>query len=184
MKNPARLVLDKLPKLKTSFAKLSKSDVLVGVPQEEAPRKDVEDKQLMNNATLAFIHDRGSPAANIPARPFMVPGIQNAKPGIVIQFKKAAQNCLHANDGEIGAALTKAGMIAQSSIRSVINAGIAPPLADSTLRARIRSGKAVKGAKAELASRAEGNAPGMDLAKPLVQTGQLRNSINFVIRKK
>lgn len=181
MKNAARLIVNNLPKLKVSFAKLTKSDVLVGVPMDAVPRKETGP---LNNATLAFIHDRGSPAANIPARPFMEPGIANAKTGIVNQFKIGAQKTLAGDDGAILASLNKAGLLGQSSIRSVINAGIAPPLADSTLRARIRSGKAVKGAKAELASRAEGNAPGMDLAKPLVQTGQLRNSINYVIRHK
>lgn len=182
MKKIVKEIINNLPKLKTSFAKLSKKDVLVGVPSDTSERKD--DEGSMNNATIAYIQDNGSPAANIPARPFMVPGIEGCKDKLSGMFKKGAQEIVEGNDGAIEASLTKAGLIAQASIRNKINEGIPPPLADSTLKARIRSGKAVKGAKAELKSRYEGNPPSMSNAKPLIQTGQLRNSISFVVRNK
>lgn len=182
MKKIVKEIINNLPKLKTSFAKLSKKDVLVGVPSDTSERKDNEGE--MNNATIAYIQDNGSPAANIPARPFMVPGIEGCSDKLSGQFKKGAQDIISGNEGAIEASLTKAGLIAQASIRNKINEGIPPPLADSTLKARIRSGKAVKGAKAELKSRFEGNPPSMSSAKPLVHTGQLRNSISFVVRNK
>ena len=180
MKNAAKLVLNKLPQLRAAVSKLGKLDVLVGVPSDDPTRKD---DGPMNNATLAYIHDNGSAAANIPARPFMKPGVENAKDGIVRNFKAAGKDALHGGNG-MEVSLNRAGLLTQSSIRAVINAGIGPALADSTLKGRIRSRRAIKGAEAELASRAEGNAPGIDLAKPLVMTGQLRNSINYVVRKK
>lgn len=181
MKNAVKVVIDNLPKLKSSFAKLADQDVLVGVPKETTERKN---DAAMNNATLAYIHDKGSPAAGIPARAFMEPGISNCKERLVNQFKSGARKALDGDNEAINNTLMKTGLIAQASIRNAINEGIPPPLAESTLKARIRNRTAAKGARAELQSRYEGNEPGMDLAKPLVATGQLRNSINFVIRKK
>lgn len=176
-------VTDNLPRLMKQLSKLTSADVLVGVPQETADRKEAGARE-MNNATLAYIHDNGSPAANIPARPFMRPGIQAARAAVARAFAKGMKKALEGNTDALDIALHEAGLVAQRSIRAIINQGIPPPLADSTLKARIRSGKAAKGAKAELESRAQGNEPSTVNAKPLVQTGQLRNSINYVIRKR
>ena len=182
MKNAAKKLVDKLPALKLSLAALTKHDVLVGVPSEDTPRQ----KGVMNNATIAYIQDNGSPANNIPARPFMEVGIKTAQPNITDRMKKTATDNIKKQgiDADVDAGLMKVGIIAQASIRNAINEGIPPPLAASTLRARIRNKTAVKGAQMELASRGEGNDAGLALAKPLVATGQLRNSINFVIRSK
>ncbi len=182
MKNAAKLIINHLPKLKTSFAKLSSEEVLAGVPSSADPRKEKGTK--MNNATLAFIHDKGSPAANIPARPFMEPGIESCKDRVINLFKAGAKKALNGENSEVNTTLHKVGLVAQASIRNAINEGIPPPLADSTLRARIRNKTGVKGARAELTSRNLGNPPSSELAKPLVNTAQMRNSINYVLRKK
>ena len=182
MKNAAKLIMNNLPLVQVAIKKLAEKDVLVGVPQDTTARKEAE-PQGMNNATLAYIHDNGSPAAHIPARPFMRPGVETAKDKIKDRFKRAAKDALAGNATQ-DEHLIKCGLAVQSSIRAAINSGIPPPLADSTLRGRIRARKAIKGAKAELESRAAGNEAGVDLAKPLVATAQMRNSITFVIRKK
>ena len=156
------------------------SDVLVGVPAEKAQRK--EENQPMNNATLAYIHDNGSPAANIPARPFMRPGIYAAQDKITGALRAGAVQALDGKTAAVERSLNIAGLTAQSSIRGVINEGIAPPLADSTLEARARRGS--KSAKHELNARSQGMTLGNAGAKPLIDTGQLRNSINYVVRRK
>jgi hypothetical protein len=181
-KNAASIVLNKLPGLLASMGKLSKQELLVGVPKEKTARTD--EKVSMNNATLAYIHDNGSPAQNIPARPFMRPGIEAASGQVAQRFKAAAKQAIHGETGGAKSNLNAAGLIAQSSIKAIINAGIAPALSDATLRARIRNKTAVKGAKMELASRAAGNAPGISDAKPLVATAQMRNSISYILREK
>ena len=119
---------------------------------------------------------------NIPARPFMTPGITKVRDKVKETLKSAAQGALQGKDPIV--ALNRVGLISQASIRNAINDGIPPPLADSTLRGRIRNRTAIKGAKQELANRESGILPGMQDAKPLVATGQLRNSINYVIREK
>lgn len=169
-------IKDILPGLNKRFKSFGGSEVLVGVPADKTNRDDE-----MTNAGLAYIHDNGSPAANIPARPFMRPGIAAAKSDIIRKMKQGAKKVLKGNSDDT---LTMVGLIAQSAIRAKINEGIPPPLADSTLKGRIRQRQAIKGAKAELAHRKAGGAAGLGLAKPLIQTGQLRNSISFVIRKR
>jgi phage gpG-like protein len=131
------------------------------VPSDKAERKDSNEP---SNAMLAYIHDNGSPAQNIPARPFMRPGIESAKGAIEAVMKLGAKKALDGDETAVVVSLHQAGLIAQRSIRARINEGIDPPLAESTLRARAR-----KGAKG---------------TKPLIRTGQLRNSINYVIVEK
>lgn len=181
-KNAASLIRNKLPGVLKGISKLSLNAAFVGVPSEKTNRNsDEEEAQPMTNAALAFIHDNGSDAAGIPARPFMRPGIARAQPQIIGALKQGARDSL--TGGDPTRSLNLAGMAAQSTIRGVINEGIAPPLADSTLRQRIRNKTSVKGAKAELAARGKGEAPSTENAKPLIATAQLRNSINYVIRK-
>jgi phage gpG-like protein len=160
MKNAVQKLVDNFPTFRASLKHL-KSDVLVGVPAEEGARKNGEG---MNNATLAYIHDNGSPAANIPDRPFMQPGIAVAKERIAKFLEQGAREAMHGNPGGVEKGLQKAGLTAQASIRAAINAGIPPPLAPSTLAARKARGRTGE--------------------KPLIDTGQLRNSISYVVRVK
>lgn len=55
-----------------AIEKLTKRDVLVGIPQSRSQR--MFDDPL-NNAELAALHTEGSPAQRIPARPFLQPSI-------------------------------------------------------------------------------------------------------------
>jgi len=159
-KNAARMLMNKLPKLKISLDQLTHQNVMVGVPQDKVKRQD-EDSPI-GNASLAYLHDNGAPGANIPARPFMRPGIEAAKKTIIRQFQLAAKKALHKDDAAIERGLNMAGIAAQNAIRAAINEGPGPALSEGTLAARRRRGR-------------EGT-------KPLVDTGQLRNSINYVIR--
>jgi hypothetical protein len=61
-------------------------------------------------------------------------------------------------------AQNKAGLIAESSVRKKINEGPFEPLAPKTLQERKRRGRTGE--------------------KPLIDTGQLRNSVTYVIRPK
>lgn len=139
---------------------LVKKEVLVGVPEEHADRK----KEGITNATLAYIHDTGSPAANIPARPFLNPGIQQVKDRIIVRLKQIGQKTLRGNLSSVEEGLNAVGLIAVNSIRAKITSGPFSPLAPSTIRARLRRGRTG--------------------IRPLVDTGQLRNAINYVLRNK
>lgn len=175
---------DRLSAVIKSLNALTSREVLVGVPGTTAERREDADEPQgpMNNATLAYIHEHGSPAANIPARPFVHPGIEDARDRIAANLGKAAGAALDGQQGKVTTFLDRAGLAAQNSIRAKINSGEFAPLAEATLRARAARGR--KGAAAELASRAAGNAPSNETARPLIDSGQLRNSITYVLRRR
>lgn len=182
---------------------LSNNRVLVGVPSEKADREFSAEEwenrkkkpisERMNNAQLAYIHDRGSPKANIPARPFMKPGIAKAQGGINKEFKAAAMAKLDGNESEVSIRLHRAGLMAQNSIRGVIRIGEGfEPLKRGTLLARMRkrgyawyqlSKEEMQGASKEqrAAMRGKKREAIMQSFKPLVDTGQLLKSISYVV---
>lgn len=173
---------DHTAELMRSIRQLAQREVLVGIPSNKTERN--EPGEPINNATIGYIMEKGSPAKNIPARPHLIPGIDNATPAITERFAKAARAGVQGDLAEADRQLAAAGMIAASSVKALITAGLSPALADSTLASRVRRNRAAKGAAAELARRAQGVAPGSDLAKPLIESGQYRNAITYVLKKK
>lgn len=151
---------DNVSLFKKALEDLVSQDVLVGVPEEKTRRKSKE----MTNAQLAYIHDKGSPSQNIPARPFQDPGIMRANDKISERMKQVAKDALEGNWQKVKAGLMAVGLIAQSSIRARINEGIPPPLKPRTIAARKRKGRTG--------------------TVPLINTAQLRNAITFVLRRK
>jgi len=170
---------DKVADIIRAVAQLASKDVLVGVPDSNAERGD---DQPISNAAIGYIMETGSPANNIPARPHLVPGIQDVQEEVAERLGKGAKAALSGSQAGADAALNAAGLIGQRGVRAKITDGPFVPLAESTLRARARRGR--KGAAKELASRAAGNQADNANAKPLIDTGQYRQSITYVIRKK
>ena len=192
-KSGVSVTRDQVEDLLAAMEELASLEVLVGVPESEADRDDDDQKEPVTNAALLYIHDHGAPEANIPARPSMLPGIERVEDQIgaaLYQGAKAATQLPNPRAGktarrvlarlEIEKAYHRAGMLASTSIKNVISQGIGPALADSTLRNRAQRGR--KGAQEELDRRAQGEQPGIDLAKPLVDTGEMRAAITYVIR--
>lgn len=155
------VTLDKVAAFLAAAETLSTSEVLIGIPDDSDNNR--EDGPI-SNAALGFIHEHGSPMRNIPARPFLVPGVRAAAPKIADALKSPLKDTL-SGVNKVKQGLTAAGLIAQSSVKNRIrtSVGIAP-LQQSTIAARLRDGK-------------QGT-------KPLIRTGQLLNSIKFVIRDK
>jgi hypothetical protein len=157
---------------------LAQNEVLVGFPEDTTDRPD---DAGMTNAALGYIHDNGAPEANIPPRPFMLPGIAKAQTTIAAKLGETMRAALNNGNAQtIEKGLTQAGLIGKLAIQNEINSGLSPALADSTLRSRGRG--RTKSAQEELARRKAGEAPSSALAKPLIVTGELRNAINYVIR--
>ena len=179
---------DDVAKVLKSIQELVGKDVLIGVPEKDDQRQD---GSPMTNAALAYIHETGSPAANIPARPFLVPGVEEAEDRVTPQMKKAAQAALSGNSSGVETALNRAGLIAQSSVRNKINTGAFVPLSPDTIRNRkysrgTNSRRAAE--EAYLAAIKNGDSPEAAQSaagiQPLINTGQLRNAIEYVIRKR
>ncbi|CAN0620535.1 conserved protein of unknown function [Burkholderia multivorans] len=154
--------IDRLDEVLKSIAGLVQKEVLVGVPDSTAGRKD--DGEPISNAEIGYIQEHGSPANNIPARPHLVPGVQDAQPKFTPQLQKGVEAALDGDLEQVDRRLGSAGLIAQNSVRAKVNSNIAPELADSTLEARRRRG--------------------VTRENTLVDSAQYRNSITYVIRKK
>lgn len=174
-----KMTVDKLAQVLKSISDLASKEVLVGVPESNDERKE---EQPINNAAIGYIMETGSPANNIPARPHLVPGIQDVQAEVAAKLADGASAALSGSQSGVLRALNSAGMIGQRGVRAKITEGMFAPLAESTLRARANRGR--KGAARELASRAAGNAPDNTNAKPLIDTGQYRHAITYVVRDK
>ena len=68
-----RVIRDKTANLRDALRKLTQDVVLVGIPAAE----DGRDGEPMGNAAIGYIQENGSAAANIPPRPFLVPGVRS-----------------------------------------------------------------------------------------------------------
>lgn len=171
MKRGLTVVFDEVSKVIEGITLLASTRVLVGIPAEKAAR---EDGTPINNAQLAYIHDKGAPEANIPARPFMEPGIESVQPKIEDRLHKTA---VAASEGRVEAALrgfAQAGMIAASGIKAKIVAGPFVPLKPATIEARRRRSKGSKYRRKAVTA--------ADV-RPLNDTGQMRNAVNYVVKK-
>ncbi len=153
-----------------ALQKLAKLQVLVGIPSEKNTRTDGP----IGNASLGYIHEMGSPARNIPARPFLKPGIENSKDKWTDYLEQACKAALAGKEGVMQRALEAAGQTAVNSVKGTITAGIPPPLKPATIAARKRH-KGGKGLRKALAAGG---------ATPLIDSGQLLNSITYVVRER
>lgn len=182
--NGIHVVQDNVPELMATLKLLSSQEVLVGVPAENDERPpDPDGRPPVTNAVLAYIHDNGDPARNIPARPFMIPGMTNAMPKVTELLRRTAQYALQGyGQAKINEGFARVGMAVVKSIQDLIRAGIPPPLADRTLRERARRGR--KGAQNEIFWRRNEGPPSMQWALPLIDTAEMLKSISYVIRNR
>jgi hypothetical protein len=190
---------DKTVKMLQSLEQLVNLDVLVGIPEETAERGkeggEKDESGGITNAQLAYIHthgvrsasmraemqeeinkgvsygkayemyvhEHGSPLWHVPPRPIIEPAIEDPENQKIIaeDLKKAAQAALDGNFRDAEAELNKAGMDAQNAVRDWFTNpnNNWPPNAPATVERK-----------------------GSD--RPLIDTGELRKSITYVIRKK
>ncbi|HFX6477075.1 TPA: hypothetical protein ACIFD1_003378 [Acinetobacter baumannii] len=160
-----------------AVAKLSQMDVLVGIPHGEART----DGDGLTNAQIGYLQETGSPSQNIPERPFLVPGVEEVQEPVGDKLVKAVDAALDGNSQRMMKLLESAGMIAMNSVRAYFVNGEFAPLSLATIRARARRGR--KGAKQYLKQLESGPAE-TGLVRPLIDTGELRKSVTYVIMKK
>lgn len=157
------LKVDRWAGFQKSIKSLTANKVLVGIPDANADRKpDPDDPVPITNAGIGYIMENGAPEKNIPARPFLKPGIADAKEAITDRLHKTAMKALDGDVSATKAGLTGVGLIAQRSVQEKITDGPFAPLAPATLADRVRRGRTGE--------------------KPLIDTGQLRRAITYVIR--
>lgn len=148
--------------------RLSKMDVLVGIPESNAVREDGEE---LNNAEIGYLQSTGATVrlggkeVTLPPRPFLDIGIEDTQ-AITSEHLKAAAGL--ALDGQFPAAereLEKAGMVASNGAKRVISDGDRLiPISDMT--------------------KANRRTQGLPGDKPLYAHGYLLRSITYVVRGK
>lgn len=158
---PVKITVDKMASIIKAINELGAKDVLVGIPEGSTDRKSGDPA---TNALIGYVQEFGSPANNIPARPFLIPGVQDIQKPAADRLKVAAQRALSGDLSQAEKQLHAAGLMGQNSARAKVNSNIQPKLSERTLAAR--------------------RARGVTRENTLVDSGQLRNAITYVIRKK
>ncbi|MED6004935.1 MULTISPECIES: hypothetical protein [Enterobacteriaceae] len=110
-----------------------------------------------NNATIAAVHELGAPSKNIPARPFLVPVVQGNSEKYISLMAQGFRNALRDQE-KIKQVYEKIGLVISNDVKAYIVSGNFVPLKQSTIDAKGSS-------------------------KPLIDTGELRNSISYEVRK-
>lgn len=188
-----RLTLDLSKALQDATQTLLKRELLVGIPGDSPARSpEPGEPTPPSNAVIAYVQEFGDDEKNIPARPFLMPGVANAKPDIVKGLESAGRAVLDGQAGGLERGLTSAGLAAQVAVKKKIIDGPFAPLSERTLQGRAErltsKGKASqsessKAARRELANRDAGELPSTD-AKPLYDTHSLFNAVTYVVRDK
>ena len=154
-----------LPRLQEVYEAMRMYGAFVGVPSDKTSR---EDGGPMDNATLAYIHETGAPAANIPARPFLRNGVKRIQKQVAQVLQNGVLDGMKGGGApSVMRALGQAGALAQGSAQVVISTSEnLAPLKPATIARR-------------MAKRGGKEGPN----RPLLDTSQLRRSITFVVRK-
>jgi len=154
--------VDKIGKVAKAMNFMMENEVYVGISDETTTR---EKGEPVTNAELLFIHTNGSPVNNIPARPVIEPAIKDDKERLSKMMESAF---LTAEKGDTEGALRKlklAGMRAQNVCRAwFVNPKNGWPPNSPGVAARKR-------------------AKGSTNPKPLIDTGELRKSITYFVRR-
>lgn len=147
-----------IDKIKKDLLTLMKTDVLVGIPEDKSLR---EETTKANNAQLLYIHTNGSDLQGIPKRPVIEPAIKASEDKINKILGEAAKLSLEGNISQAKLKLKEAGLLGANASRAWFTdpRNNWPPNSLTTIK---RKGS----------------------SKPLIDTGQMRKAITFVVREK
>lgn len=134
---------------------VTEREILVGIPMQKTMRTG----DVINNASLLFIHTNGSPLRGIPARPVIEPALEYNRDRIVEQLRRMVLAAANGEDANVKRYQQRVGLAGQNAAREWFTnpANHWPPNSPRTI--------AMKGS-----------------SKPLIDTGNLRKSIIYVIR--
>ena len=159
---------DNVDSVLAGLDRLSRMDVLVGIPESNAVREDGEE---LNNAEIGYLQATGATVrlggqeVTLPPRPFLDIGIEDSAKVTAEHLKMAAGFALDGNFTGAERELTSAGQLASDAAKRVITDGDRlAPLSDFTIQKRRERGYAG--------------------VKPLYDHGYLLRSITFVVRGK
>lgn len=168
MRSGASITGDNAAAILDALHQLSGTDVLVGIPEGNAPREDGQ----LNNAEIGYLQSTGATVeidgetVTLPPRQFLEMGIEDSQARTTAHLKAAAQYALEGNAEAAARELERAGIIASDSAKAVIESGDRlAPLSEKTIQKRREAKPPIAG------------------DKPLRARGYLLRSITYVARK-
>lgn len=179
-----------LRELRKQLQALAKKEVLVGIPAENSTREhggEINNAELLyiqshgvrstsmrkemqgnldagmkySKAHELYLQSHGSPMYHVPPRPVLEPAIASQKEAIGKLISAASKSALEGKPAQYEANLNKAGMVAVSAARGWFEnpANGWPPNAPYTIKKKGSS-------------------------QPLIDTGEMRKAITYVVRDK
>ena len=182
-------VSDKAGAIRKAVDALTGKDVFIGVPAENGRSHAGENaapRTTISNAELSYIHEYGAPAAGIPARPHLLPGVDDIKAEAASLLKWAAKQDMDGNGAAIEPTLNNIGLLGQNAVRARFQNNDWEPLKDSTLDYAAPKKDAEGNTQTDKKGNVKRGKSRRDEGKtnPLLDTGQLMKSHTYVIRKK
>lgn len=144
-----------------AVAKLPSDSVYVGIPESAAAREVTKRQKRVNNAQLLWLHTKGSPLRHVPARPVIEPAIEaeGNKQAIVEELKDSIAARLDGDEQKSNQYLERAGIAGMDAAKGWFVD------ARNNWKPNMPSTIARKGS-----------------ARPLIDTGQLRKSITYIVK--
>jgi hypothetical protein len=169
-----------------AIKRLANTTIMVGIPSDqEQPHLDERGSQAkgtekrtdipVGNANIGYIHETGAPGVNIPARPWLSPGVRNSRRQWQAYMERAGHLAFQGKMSDADKAWHAAGMTAVTGVKDRIQSNIPPPLSQVTIdRRRQRSRGSTYQRLATTAA---------DVTA-LIDTAQMINSISYVVRNR
>lgn len=137
------------------------------------------------NALLMAIHENGSPAKNIPARPVLVPAIDELRKLIGPILYQTARAEMRGQRGSVEKGLRRIGEMGVAIAKRIMKDGDFEPLAAITIknRARRRARASEDDTPVHLSARTRSQTASVADDAPLMDTMQLYDALSYSIRK-
>lgn len=159
-----RVTFDKTKKIVDAMRLIANTRVMAGIPAEKGLREPEErESQPLNNAEIMYIHEFGDAASHIPPRPVIYPAMKAIRKDVIWLMGRILKRGMSGDISWVDRGFHALGIMAQNALRKRISDGPFVPLSPRTLAAR--------------------RAKGRTGDKPLIDTGQLRRALTYVIRK-
>lgn len=171
--------------LNDTLKELSKKALYVGIAADS--QHDMREDGGPNNSQLGYIHEFGSPSANIPPRPFLVPGVESRKEHISSELGLAMKAALNDDKRSCDKILDRLGISTAEAVKEYMRITELTPLKPATIANRYRS-RMTKGKRDnekrfirdENGKRVENPNFGVGI-RPLINTSSLLNAIDSYV---
>jgi len=170
---------NKEKELLEKIQRIAEIGIYVGIPEDNSPRK----KGQINNAALLYLHTNGSELRNLPARPLIEPALKANDAKIAEDLAEISRRLLA---GNYQSALSMMKITGQDAVNMIMDWFEDPangwePNQPSTVKAKIRKRFKSKKKRKEAYEEYEAGVP---VDQVLVDTGQMRKAITYVLGDK